>query len=300
MRIMKLGMRIIIIALLVLSGAALAMGIVLFQQREMLKGRTQKLETAIKQVAATLEAGDASDVKLVIQDNQLKTYKQKPGGPPAMDIPLNQVTLAAQNQLGRLNGTRSVLAETRATLAKTEDELKITQTNLAVAKADKAEIVSLNETVVARNTTIAERDGSIKTLEQEKSELTAKAEEQSTKITGLESEKTQLTEEVATLEDENKKLKMAKATEPGSKPQLTKGQHGKVLYVDPEWNFLIIGLASEESQKNVGPDLEFIIHRANKLVGKVRVKAIEDNMAIADIMTDWLQVLPQKGDYVIY
>jgi len=237
------------------------------------------------------------DTKLVIQDVNLKTYKQLPGGPQPMDIPLNQVTLAAQNQLGRLNGTRSVLAETKATLANTEDELQITQTNLAVAKA---EIVTLNETIVARNTTIVEREASLESLEREKSELTAKVDGQNIRITGLESDKTKLTEEVVSLEDENKKLKMAKIADPGNKPQLTKGQHGKVLYVDPEWNFLIIGLSTEESQKNVGPDLELMISRANKLVGKVRVKAVEDNMAIADIMSDWLQVLPQKGDYVIY
>ncbi len=293
----KLGMRIAIIVVLLLSGAALVLGVILFQQRETLKGRTQKLETAIKQVAATLEAGDASADKLVIQDAQLKTYKQLPGGPQPMDIPLNQVALAAQNQLGRLNGIRSALAETKATLARTEDELKITQTNLAVAKA---EIVTLNETIVSKNTTITEQEASIKTLEREKSDLTATVDEQSTKITGLESEQAKLTEQVASLEDENKKLKMAKVADPGNKPQLAKGEHGKVLYVDPEWNFLIIGLASEDSQKNVGADQEFIIQRTDKLVGKVRIKAREDNMAIADIMSDWLQVPPQKGDYVIY
>lgn len=297
----KLGMRIAIIALLVLSGAALVMGIVLFQQRETLKGRTQKLETAIRQVAATLEAGDASDTKLTLNDAQLKTYKKKPGGPEPMDIPLNQLTLAAQNQLGRLTGTRSQLAETKATLAKTEDELKITQTNLAVAKA---EIISLNETIVARNNTITEREASIKTLEREKDDLTAKVKEQTEKIAGLETDKTKLSEQVTALEGDNKKLKdelaNRKNTEGPATPALAKGQHGKVLYVDPEWNFLVIDLATEESQKNARPELELMIQRNDKLVGKVRVKAIENNMAIADIINDWLQVVPQKGDYVIY
>jgi len=37
-------MRSLVILLFALSGTALVLGIILFQQREMLKGRTQKLE----------------------------------------------------------------------------------------------------------------------------------------------------------------------------------------------------------------------------------------------------------------
>lgn len=294
---MKLGMQIIVIVLLLLAAAALVLGSVLFRQREMLKGRTQKLETAIHQVAGTIEASDGSDVKLAIPPAQLKTYKQTPGGPPPMDISLNQLTLAAQNQLGRLNGVRSDLSDTKATLAKTETDLKTTQTNLANART---EIGALNETVAARNTTISEKEGAIKTLEREKGELTGKVEEQTTKITGLETETNKLSEQVASLKKENEDLKTAKAKDPGGPPQLAKGRHGNVIYVDPEWNFLVIGLASEDSRKNAAPNVEFMLHRADKLVGKVRVKAIEGNVAIADIMSDWLQIMPQKGDSVIY
>ena len=45
----------LVILLFALSGTALVLGIILFKQRETLKGRTQKLEMAAKQVAATLE-----------------------------------------------------------------------------------------------------------------------------------------------------------------------------------------------------------------------------------------------------
>ena len=45
-------MRSLVILLFALSGTALVLGIILFQQRETLKGRTQKLEMAAKLVAA--------------------------------------------------------------------------------------------------------------------------------------------------------------------------------------------------------------------------------------------------------
>ena len=48
-------MRSLVILLFVLSASALVLGVMLFKQRETLKGRTQKLEAAAKQVAATLE-----------------------------------------------------------------------------------------------------------------------------------------------------------------------------------------------------------------------------------------------------
>ncbi|MBU4201323.1 MAG: hypothetical protein KKE37_01970 [Verrucomicrobia bacterium] len=290
----RLGMKIAVIAIFVLNGAALVFGILLFQQRETLKGRTQKLETTIKQIAATIEAGDATDVKMVIPDDQLKTYKQQPGGPAPMEIPLKQLTVAAQDQLTRLNGTRSVLAETKTTLAKTEDELKTTQNDLASAKG---EIVKLNETVASKNAVIEEKDVSIKTLEREKGELTTKTAALTTQVEELETQTRDLTDQVAELQDKVKTLGFAKGS--GGKIQLPKGQQGTVLYVNPDWNFLIIGIASE-SQKNMVPELELLIQRADRLVGKVRVEAIVNNMAIAEIMNDWQQIIPQKGDYVIY
>jgi len=290
----KLGMKIAVITLVVLNGTALIFGILLFQQRETLKGRTQKLEGTIKQIAATIEAGDATDVKMVIADNQLKTYKQKPGGPPAMDAPLNQLTVAAQNQLARLNGTRTVLAETKTTLAKTEEELKTTQNDLTTAKG---EIVKLNETVASKNTIIEEKEVSIKNLTREKSELAKAAEELRTQIEDLETQNRDLTDQVAEFEEKVKTMETAAG--PDGKAILPKGQQGMVKYVNPYWNFLIIEIAPN-SLKHVSPNLELLIHRDDLLVGKVRVDAIVDNMAIAEIMNDWEQIPPQKGDYVIY
>ncbi|MCX7592102.1 MAG: hypothetical protein N2255_10800, partial [Kiritimatiellae bacterium] len=46
------------VVFLLLSGGALALGILLFQKRELLKGRTQKLENAVIALAATIEADE--------------------------------------------------------------------------------------------------------------------------------------------------------------------------------------------------------------------------------------------------
>lgn len=289
----KMGMKIVVIALFVLNGAALFFGVLLFQQREAMKGRTQKLEATIKQIAATIEAGDATETKMTIPDDQLKTYKQIPGGPPPMDIPLKQLTVGAQNQLARLNGTRSVLTETKATLARTEDEIKITRNDLANAKN---EIVQLNETVTAKNAVIEEKEVSIKNMERGKKELTASVETLNTQVEELQTQNVDLTDQVAELEDKIQTLvSIASADNKSRQPQ---GEQGTVLYVNPDWNFLIIGVASD--QTHLAPNQELLIQRDDRLVGKIRVDSIVNQLAVAEIINDWQQLPPQKGDYVIY
>ncbi|MDP2991149.1 MAG: hypothetical protein Q8O57_11375, partial [Kiritimatiellota bacterium] len=144
-------MRSLVILLFALSITALVLGIILFQQRETLKGRTQKLEMAAKQVAATLEKDDTNpDVKLTLPDDQLKTYKAKPGGPPTMDGPLNQMVNAAQHQLTRLNNTRVELADAKTMLANARETLKIISNDLVTAQGA---IKEQNVTIEARNAT---------------------------------------------------------------------------------------------------------------------------------------------------
>jgi len=53
-------LKVLVVFLLILSIAALALGVMLFMKRELLKGRTQKLERALTALAATIEAEPAT------------------------------------------------------------------------------------------------------------------------------------------------------------------------------------------------------------------------------------------------
>ena len=83
------------------------------------------------------------------------------------------------------------------------------------------------------------------------------------------------------------------------KAALPKGQLGTVAFVNPEWNFVVMRV-SEENAKNIVPDLELLIHRSDRLVGKVRVQTVVDNLVVAEIVSDWQQIPCVKGDYVMY
>ena len=281
--------------MLALSIAALVMAVLLFQQRETLKGRTQKLEDTIHKVAATLEVPGGSNAFLKIPDDQLKTFKQKPGGPAAMEAPLNQMVTVAQSQLVTLNATRTELADTRLTLAKTQDELKNTKIELASSQAKVKEQEGIIE---AKDKTISEKETAIRTLEGEKSELIAKAEVVKNQVLEMQVENEELLDKNNVLEEKLVGYEMQLFPELAKKA-IPKGQQGIVAYVNPDWNFLIVRLAPE-SLKSTTPDLELMVYRLDKLVGKVRVASVVDNLAVAEIMPDWQQVIPENGDGVLY
>lgn len=289
-------MRSLVILLFVLSGTALVLGIILFQQRETLKGRTQKLEMAVKQVAATLEKDDTNpDIKLTLPEDQLKTYKSKPGGTPAMDGPLNQMVSAAQHQLTRLNDTRAELGDTKTTLANTRETLATTSNNLVTAQGT---IKDQNATIEARNATISEKEVAIQKLEKEKSDLLANAETLKQQTEDLEAENRDLTDTNAALQA--KIVELDKMVNPElRKAAIPKGQLGIVAYVNSEWNFVIVSMAPQNA-KSVMPNLDLLIHRDARLVGKVRVQTVVDNLAVAEIIGDWQQMPCEKGDYVMY
>jgi len=289
-------MRSLVILLFALSGAALMLGIILFQQRETLKGRTQKLEMAAKQVAATLEKDDTNpDVKLTLPDDQLKTYQAKPGGAPTMDGPLNQMVSAAQHQLTRLNNTRVELADTKTMLANTRETLTITSNDLVAAQGT---IKDQNATIEARNATINEKEVAIQKLEKEKSDLLANAETLKQQTEDLEAENRDLTDANAVLQA--KVVELDKMVNPElRKAAIPKGQLGIVAYVNPEWNFVIVSMTPQNA-KIMMPNLDLLIRRDARLVGKVRVQTVVDNLAVAEIVSDWQQMPCEKGDYVMY
>jgi chromosome segregation ATPase len=291
----RLITRIAIVLVLALSIGALVMAVRLFQQRETLKGRTQKLEDAIHKVASTLEVEGATNTMLKISGDQLKTFKQKPGGPPTMDAPLNQMVLAAQSQLVGLNNTRSELADTKVTLAKTQDDLKNTKTELASAQSKIKEQEGVIET---KDKTISEKEAAITKLEGEKSELVAKAETIKNEMLEMQVENEELMDKNNSIEERLITYE-ARIYPELARKAIPKGQQGTVAYVNPDWNFLIVRL-TPESLKALTPNVECMIYRSDKLVGKIRVASVIDNLAVAEIMPDWQQASPQNGDGILY
>ena len=76
----KLLVKISIVLLLLLGIAGAVMSYMLFEQREIIKGRTQKLENAVITIAESVETGDEDGGTLAITREELKVFKAVPAG----------------------------------------------------------------------------------------------------------------------------------------------------------------------------------------------------------------------------
>lgn len=273
----------LVIVLLLLSIISLVLGSLLFSKREILKGRTQKLERAASDVARKLASAQDPFIAALepqsLDADQLKNYA-------AMDVPLNQLRALAENRYEELNTTKMDLDVTRTELAQTKEELAATREELAVAQN---QIVELNATIEQKDAEIAQANSRIDQLEQDKEALQAQIDDLNTQLAKADDEIRDLQDQVATLD------RIIKTELEKTQPKLI-GLTGRVLVVNPEWNFVVLDVGRAEG---LVTSTEMHVHRADQLVGKVRVTSVEENMAVADIVKDWEQVPLKEGDSVL-
>jgi predicted RNase H-like nuclease (RuvC/YqgF family) len=271
----------LVIVLLVLSIIALSLGIVLFFQRDVLKGRTQKGEQAIVKIAQNLRVDNFQPAQFT---EQIKNYE-------GMQAPLDSIAVFAENRYEDLQNTKKDLENTRADLAKTKTELETTKTELADTQA---KVTELTDTVAQKDAELAQASGRITQLEQDKANLQVQIDDLNSQLVKSEEDMRDLQDQVATLNKIITDLDAEHGTGPVNVPV---GLSGKIVFVNPAWNFVILDIGSE--QKLVA-GAEMMVHRADQLIGKVRVSSVEENMAIAEIMTDWKQSEPNEGDNVLF
>ena len=252
------------------------LGSILFSQREVLKGRTLKHEQALATIAGKLHV-DAPNAEA------MKDYNR-------MQQPLDQLAVAAENQYEELQNTKTDLENTRADLAKTRDELAATKTELAAAQN---KITELTDSLEKMEVELAEEKNKVDQLEQDKASLQIQIDDLNSQIVKSEEEMPHLQDQVATLEKIIKEMEI----ERGGKKLLPPGLTGKVLAVNPDWNFVVLDIGSDVG---VVPSAELIIHRDDKLVGKVRVSSVQKNMSIAEVVSDWAQQSVHEGDHVFF
>lgn len=278
---MAKALKVFIVLLLLLSAAALTLGIMLFGKREILKARTQKNELALERIAKNLRFEAFNKDELVVQDEI---------GLANMDAPLNRLAAAADNQYNELQLTKEDLARTQAELANTKAELAKTQDQLAQALN---QIQQLNQEIARKNAEIAEKQTQIATLEQEKADQQVRIDELNNNIATLEDEKQDLKDKIVTLEQTVGDLESMLGLNAGR--PLPRGISGKVVLVNNDWNFVVLNLGSDDG---LVPNSEMLIHRGDKLVGKIQISGVARKLAIADINPEWTSAQVQEGDAV--
>lgn len=314
-------LKVLVVIVLILSGVALTVEVMLFLQREELKGRNIKLMDGAIKVAGSLEVPPEAPVDLVKQDlphmqmnrEQFKSFYQmgpdgkvlkengikKTDGPGTLDATLKAIAVNAELQYARLNDTRVNLGQTRTTLdatsntlvvtekdlSQTKDTLKKTEEDLASAKQD---IAQKTEQIAGLNETKEKLEGEVDKQKNEIVTLTDKLSDKESQLTATKRFVDKLQKDLASC--------LHGPSDSNAPPP---GLQGRILVVNTNWNFVVMDMTAEA---RMVPLTDLTVQREDKLVGKIRVSEVmlEQRFAFGEILNDWQQMPVTKGDYVFY
>jgi hypothetical protein len=199
------------------------------------------------------------------------------------------------------NTTKKNLAETKSKLETTQRNLAQTKSALEAANSKVDDLTKNNTDLTTKlDKTTAERDDAQQQL-QRWSGLPDPAS-----IRGIiaDLEKTRKAKEAVIGEN---KLLAAKVVEWENRWDnffhntatviLPTGLRGKILAVDPKYDFVVLNIGDEQGAKERG---EMMVDRNGKLLGKVRIQSVTKDRCIANILPDWKRGEIVEGDEVLY
>jgi hypothetical protein len=206
-----------------------------------------------------------------------------------------------ETALNDLHTTQQQLAKTNAILKQTQAELASTkeERDRAVAEAtDKTKKLELVTT---------ERDNIRKERDQAQADLEAY------KLTDLTPQQIiAMNKQYKELQKENDLLgkialermhkiqaltnELAIYKTPDYVVPLPAGLKGKVLVTDPKWNFVVLDVGQDQGVLAYG---ELLVNRAGRLVAKVKVRSVQKDRCIANVMPGWQLGEVMEGDEAI-
>lgn len=80
------------------------------------------------------------------------------------------------------------------------------------------------------------------------------------------------------------------------KVELPSGLQGKVIAVDPKYEFVVLDIGEKDGVLRRG---EMLVNRSGRLVAKVRILTVEANRSIANVLGDWKNSEILEGDVVL-
>lgn len=273
----------VVIILLVLSTGSLILGIQLFGKREILKGRVQQNEQALAKIAANIRQDGFSVGALAADDADGLVRMQKP---------LNDLAVAAQLQYTELQDAKQDIETVRQDLATAKDERDRSQAEL---DRTKAQLETATENLTAKTTELSNSENRVDSLEQEKVSLTIQIDDLNNQILQGEDELRDARDKILTLEQTINLMDIELGQ--GRTRAIPKGLTGRVLFINKDWNFVVIDLGTDDG---LVPNAEMLIHRDDALVGKIIISGVTRDMSIAELDADWAQSNVQEGDYVVF
>lgn len=243
--------------------------------------------TAASAVLGYLNQGKLTEAKKRLVDseiaaNQAKTQLAKAQG---------DLKTAAQD-LAKTAGEKDQLA---SKLSGTQSELEKTKGQVTALGTDKssleAQVTQLTNDLQAKTHELEQKGiAGSSTQAQPTSDQEAQLAEQQTLITKLQGDLDSARSQLSAL---------TKEKQDRVHQRMRNGLAGRILAVNPAWNFVVLSLGDKNGVVN---NAELLVKRGTQLIGKVRVTSVEPSTSIADIVAN---SVPQgatisPGDDVIY
>lgn len=373
-------LRISVVVVLVLGGIALWLAVLNYNKREILVGRTQKLEDAWVRLATTIEredpemeteadfpARDVSPVEARVVESPdfspfWNTYNQKleiagmptfnlrttdaqaqlqryfavgpdgkrqrdpvrggfqTTGDGTMQALLDTVLERATQQYGNLNRTRGQLEALRTEHVRTIEEInreKQARRQALIRQEElRAEAQRLQREKREDEARISRLEADKRELQLEIADRTEQINRNNEQIQNLRADIERLTEDLARARRVTAGPQPIAETDPDVERTLTAGEKGRIVSVDAQWGFVITELTPEfmvelfgpETESRPLPRIEMMVRRpgfdgpAGEFITKLRLRHLvpDENIVIADILSDWQQVTPQKDDVLFF
>ena len=182
----------------------------------------------------------------------------------------------------------------------TDLRAQVTKATSGMADVQK-QLSDKDATIAQQKTDMAAKDARITELE---SKANSSAQPASKSVDDL---KKQLEEKnilAASLEsklkDQDTQLASLKEKEAQRRNKsMRNGLEGKILAVNPSWNFVVLNLGDRNGVVN---NAEMLIKRGSQLIGKIRITSVEPSTSVADIVVNSVRsgLSVQPGDSVIY
>jgi hypothetical protein len=219
---------------------------------------------------------------------------------PALTKQRDDENTAKKAALTELATTKTNLKKTAAELATTQQELSDTkdQRDKAIARADTQQ-KRADELFDKLAKTTTERDDALNQLAAYKAtdltpdqivKLNKQLKDSNAKIALL-------NHDLGVVQRERARVQARLDAIIGPDPtiKLPPGLIGKIMVVDPKWDFVVLNVGDEQGAAQDG---EMLVSRDGKLVAKVVIRSVEKDRCIANIVPGWKLGEMIEGDIV--
>ncbi|MDR3457292.1 MAG: hypothetical protein P4N60_07590 [Verrucomicrobiae bacterium] len=219
---------------------------------------------------------------------------------PALTKQRDDENTAKKSALTELASTKTNLKKTQGELASTQQELSDTkdQRDKAIARAE-AQSKRADELSDKLAKAVQERDDAQNSLAQYQA-TGLKPEEIVRLNKTLKDANAQivvLTHDMGVVQRERSRLqaKLDSITGPDPTIKLRPDLMGKIVVVDPKWDFVVLNVGEEQGAIQDG---ELLVSRNGKLVAKVVIRSVQKDRCVANIVPGWKLGEMIEGDDV--